>query len=299
MNFRLGNIFREVSYSLRRNPTLFLGTLVVIAISLLILGSGLVVRSAVENATARWKDGVEFIVFMNPDSSQVEIDAIKAKLDSNPEIIAADTRFVDKQDAFIEFQSLFQESDQIRESVTVEDMPPSYRVVPRNAESSVVEALADGFRDEPGVFQVVAAIDTIRAIENVGDNLNRQFLILGAFLLLAAMLLVYNTIRTTIFSRRREVEVMRLVGASNWYIRVPFMVEGVLQGLIAGLLTLPMYRVVNNFLSSLGDEESLNLLDGLRAPSGDVVTIWIAMVLLGAFIGAAASAVALSRYLDV
>ena len=178
MNFRIGNMFRELSYSLRRNPSLFLGTLVVIAISLLILGSGLVVRSAVENATARWKDGVEFIVFLNPDSSQVEIDAVSNKLTANPEIQGFS--FVNKQEAFVEFQSLFQESDQIRESVTVDDMPPSFRVVPRNAESSVVEALADGFRDEPGVFEVVAAIDTIRAIENVGDNLNRQFLVLGA-----------------------------------------------------------------------------------------------------------------------
>lgn len=297
MNFRVGNMFRELSYSLRRNPSLFLGTLVVIAISLLILGSGLVVRSAVENATARWKDGVEFIVFLNPDSNQVEIDAVSGKLSANPEIDRF--TFVNKQDAFVEFQSLFQDSDQIIESVTVDDMPPSFRVVPRNAESDVVEALADGFRDEPGVFEVVAAIDTIRAIENVGENLNQQFLVLGVFLLLAATLLVYNTIRTTIFSRRREVEVMRLVGASNWYIRIPFMVEGVLQGLIAGLVTLPMYRVVNDFLSSLGDEESLNLLEGLRAPSGDVLTIWILMTALGATIGAIASAVALSRYLDV
>ena len=297
MNFRVGNMFRELSYSLRRNPSLFLGTLVVIAISLLILGSGLVVRSAVENATARWKDGVEFIVFLNPDSNQVEIDAVSGKLSANPEIDRF--TFVNKQDAFVEFQSLFQDSDQIIESVTVDDMPPSFRVVPRNAESDVVEALADGFRDEPGVFEVVAAIDTIRAIENVGENLNQQFLVLGVFLLLAATLLVYNTIRTTIFSRRREVEVMRLVGASNWYIRIPFMVEGVLQGLIAGLVTLPMYRVVNDFLSSLGDEESLNLLEGLRAPSGDVLTIWILMTALGAAIGAIASAVALSRYLDV
>ena len=297
MNFRVGNMFRELSYSLRRNPSLFLGTLVVIAISLLILGSGLVVRSAVENATARWKDGVEFIVFLNPDSNQVEIDAVSGKLSANPEIDRF--TFVNKQDAFVEFQSLFQDSDQIIESVTVDDMPPSFRVVPRNAESDVVEALADGFRDEPGVFEVVAAIDTIRAIENVGENLNQRFLVLGVFLLLAATLLVYNTIRTTIFSRRREVEVMRLVGASNWYIRIPFMVEGVLQGLIAGLVTLPMYRVVNDFLSSLGDEESLNLLEGLRAPSGDVLTIWILMTALGATIGAIASAVALSRYLDV
>lgn len=297
MNFRIGNMLRELSYSLRRNPSLFLGTLLVIFISLLILGSGLVVRSAVENATARWKDGVEFIVFLNPDSSQAEIGAVETKLTANPEIDGF--KFINKQDAFVEFQALFQESDQIRESVAVDDMPPSFRVVPRNAESSVVEALADGFRDEPGVFEVVAAIDTIQAIENVADRVDRIFLVSGIFLLLAATLLVYNTIRTTIFSRRREVEVMRLVGASNWYIRIPFMVEGVLQGLIGGALTGLVYGGVNNFLSSLGNEESLNLFEGLRAPSSDIVMIWIMMTALGAIIGAIASAIALSRYLDV
>ncbi|MEM7092645.1 MAG: permease-like cell division protein FtsX [Actinomycetota bacterium] len=297
MNFRIGNIFRELSYSLRRNPSLFLGTMAVIAISLIIVGSGLVLGDAVGNATARWKDGVEFAVFMNPDSSQVEIEAVSAKLTANPEIERHS--FVDQQNAFIEFQDLFQDSDLIRQSVTVEDMPPSFRVVPSNPESSVVEALADSFRDEPGVFQVVAATDAIRDIEDIGERLNNRFFFVGIFLLAAAMLLVYNTIRTTIFSRRREVEVMRLVGASNWYIRVPFMVEGVLQGLIAGVLTILALPFVNDFIASLGNTQSLALLDGLRATPSQVWSTSILMTIVGAAIGGLASAVALSRYLDV
>lgn len=297
MNFRIGNLFRELSYSLRRSPSLFIGTLLTIFISLLALGSGLIVGQAVDSATERWKDGVEFIVFMNPDATEAEATAVTTKLNSSPEIERY--TFVNKEEAFLEFQSMFRDSEQIRDSVAVADMPPSFRIVPQNPESDVVETLADGFRDDPGVFEVVAAVDTIKDIENFSDKVNRVFVIVGAALLVSAMLLVYNTIRTTIFARRREVEVMRLVGASNWYIRVPFMVEGVLQGLIGGALTLPVFNIWNNFLASLGAGDGLALLADLRAPAQNVLWIWIFMTALGAAIGAVASIVALSRFLDV
>jgi cell division transport system permease protein len=297
MNFRVGNLFREMSYSLRRSPSLFIGTLVTIFISLLALGSGIIVGQAVDSATERWKDGVELIVFLNPDASEAETSSVTTKLNSSPEIDRF--TFVDKEAAFVEFQSMFRDSDQIRESVAVADMPPSFRIVPENPESDVVETLADGFRDDPGVFEVVAAVDTIKDIENFSDKVNLVFLWVGIALLLSALLLVYNTIRTTIFARRREVEVMRLVGASNWYIRVPFMIEGVLQGLLGGALTLPVFRLWNNFLASLGAGDGLALLADLRAPDSNLIWIWVAMTALGAVIGMVASAFALSRFLDV
>ena len=128
----------------------------------------------------------------------------------------------------------------------------------------------------------MAAVDTIQDIEEFTNDLNRVFLIVGVVLLISSMLLVYNTIRITIFARRREVEVMRLVGASNWYIRVPFMVEGVLQGLIGGVITLVFFRWWNNFLSGLGEGDGLRLLTALEAPAGDVFWIWIGMTAIGA-----------------
>lgn len=297
MNFRIGNLFRELSYSLRRSPSLFVGTLVTIFISLLALGSGIIVGQAVDSATERWKDGVEFIVFLHPDASEAETASVTNKLQASPEIDRF--TFVDKEAAFVEFQSMFRDSDQIRESVAVADMPPSFRIVPQNPESDVVETLAEGFEDDPGVFRVVAAVDTIKDIENFSEKVNRVFLLVGIALLLSALLLVYNTIRTTIFARRREVEVMRLVGASNWYIRVPFMIEGVLQGLIGGALTLPVFQAWNNFLASLGAGDGLALLADLRAPESNLLWIWVAMTALGAVIGMVASAFALSRFLDV
>lgn len=297
MNFRIGNLFRELSYSLRRSFSLFVGTLLTILISMTVLGAGLVLSAAVETATDRWKDGVEFIVFLNPDASEAERSSVTNKLNSSPEIDRF--TFVDKEAAFVEFQSMFRDSDQIRESVAIADMPPSFRIVPESPESDVVETLADGFRDDPGVFEVVAAVDTIKDIETGSTRINRIFLIVGMALLVSALLLVYNTIRTTIFARRREVEVMRLVGASNWYIRVPFMIEGTLQGLLGGALTLPILQLWNNVLSDIGSGDGLALLVDLRAPDQTVIMIWLAMTALGAVIGMVASVVALSRFLDV
>jgi cell division transport system permease protein len=144
MNFRIGNLFRELSYSLRRSFSLFVGTLLTILISMTVLGAGLVLSAAVETATDRWKDGVEFIVFLNPDASEAEKSSVTNKLNSSPEIDRF--TFVDKEAAFVEFQSMFRDSDQIRESVAVADMPPSFRIVPESPESDVVETLADGFR---------------------------------------------------------------------------------------------------------------------------------------------------------
>lgn len=297
MNFRVGNLFREISYSLRRSPSLFIGTLLTILISLTFVGGGLIVREAVNSATERWRDGVEFIVFMSPDASSAETDSVNNKLLANPEVDRF--TFVNKEAALEEFEEMFRDSEQIRDSVTVDDLPPSFRIVPQNPDSAVVEALADGFRDDPGVFEVVAAVDTIQDIEEFTDDLNWVFSFVGLVLLVSSVLLVYNTIRITIFARRREVEVMRLVGASNWYIRVPFMIEGVLQGLIGGAITIVFFRWWNGFLAGLGEGDGLRLLNDLQAPASDLTWIWIGMTAIGAGIGAIASAVALSRFLDV
>ena len=178
MNFRIGNLFRELSYSLRRSfQPLSSARCSPSLISMTVLGAGLVLSAAVETATDRWKDGVEFIVFLNPDASEAETSSVTNKLNSSPEIDRF--TFVDKEAAFVEFQSMFRDSDQIRESVAVADMPPSFRIVPESPESDVVETLADGFRDDPGVFEVVAAVDTIKDIENGSARINRIFLIVG------------------------------------------------------------------------------------------------------------------------
>src|SRR5439155_806241 len=139
-------------------------------------------------------------------------------------------KFVTKDDAYKEFRKMFSNSPDMLESLTPDKMPPSYRVVPRQAES--VDLIGGRFKDRPGVLDVVYARDTVKALLSVTRY--AQLLIWGVAIVLlgAAALLILNTIRMAIYARRREVAVMKLVGATNWFIRIPFMFEGLLQGLV-------------------------------------------------------------------
>lgn len=299
MNIRLTYVMRELLYSLRRNSTLFIATLVTVTVSLTTLGGGLLVREAVKSATSLWQGDIEFIIFMNPEASSAQDDAIRARLDPANNAEISDFRYFDQEAAFMEFQELFEDSPELIENVTVDVLPPSYRVVPVNSDAFVIEALADQFRTQPGVRRVVLATDVIRALQDTSNAISTFVLIMSLALLLAAFLLVFNTIRTAIFARRREIEVMRLVGASNVYIRFPFLVEGTLQGLVGGLLSLPILWFANSQAADFADPDALRLLQGFIVDNGTVLNIGLGMVAVGAVIGAFSSMIAITRFLDV
>jgi len=303
MLVRIGYVFRELWYSLRRNPSLFFGTLITIAVSLTLLGVGLLVFRSVEQATERWQGDIEFIVFMNADASEAQNEAIVSILDNNNEVRKWD--YYDQDRAFEEFLELFADNQTMRDSVTKEVLPPSYRVTPTNVAPDVVAGLADQFQTKPGVKKVVLATEVLRQLENISSKVQTVLLVSAAILGGAALLLVFNTIRTAIFAQRREIEVMRLVGASNWYIRFPFLVEGVLQGVFGGLVCLPALLALNSLAadfagSDVEDPEAaaFTLLEAFVVDGGEVAQIGILMAIIGAVFGAIASMIAVSRYLD-
>jgi cell division transport system permease protein len=113
-------------------------------------------------------------------------------------------------------------------------------------------------------------------------------------------MLIWNMIRTAMYARRREVEVMKLVGATNWFIRVPFMLEGMVQGLIGGVLALVGVWVANwAWTERVIKKIDITELQALQVTSGQFRTTALILLVLGAFIGAAGSAVAVTRFLDV
>jgi cell division transport system permease protein len=129
-----------------------------------------------------------------------------------------------------------------------------------------------------------------------------QIGILGAavVLLIAACLLIVNTIRTAMLSRRREIEVMKLVGASNWFIRVPFMLEGLVQGLLGAALACVAVRVLNSLVESRVTEgQSLAILQNFSVSTSEVNGTLLLLLLVGGLVGAIGSGVAVSSYLDV
>jgi len=300
---RAGYITRELWYSLKRNPSLFFGTLITVAVSLTLLGFGLLVLNSVSQATERWQGDIEFIVFMNPEATELQDRAIQDLLDANPAEINR-WEYFDQAKAYEEFEELFKESPELIESISQDVLPPSYRVVPVNVDPDVVAGLAEQFQAKPGVKRVVLATEVLRQLEELSSKITAVLWFCAGVLLLAAVLLVFNTIRTAIFARRREIEVMRLVGASNWYIRFPFLVEGTGQGLLGGLCSIPALLLLNTRFADFAggddpEEAAFTLLNAFVIDSVRVWEIGLVMGLTGAAIGAFASMIAITRFLDV
>jgi cell division transport system permease protein len=298
MAIRPGYVARETGNNLIRNFTITLASILTVTVSLALVGASLMAQQGVERATQRWQGGIEFIVFLNPEAAQDQINAVGDDLRKNPQIDKV--TFVDKQAAYAEFKELFRDSPEMIESVTPDILPASYRVEPKDKSAEVITALSEQFKTKPGVKQVVSATDTIKLVQRFSQFLTRVILFVAVFLLGVAVLLIMNTIRMAMFARRREIEVMKLVGATNWFIRVPFMAEGLVQGVIGVAVSVGLLAVVRPwFQNVLPSSSEFPIFSDLVPASTDMLPIYLLMTVLGCLIGAGGAGIAVTRFLDV
>jgi cell division transport system permease protein len=255
------------------------------------------VKRGVDRATVQWKGNVELSIFMKADAAQAESDAIDRQLKSMPEVKTY--RYVSKPEAFEEFKKIFANEPDVRDSLTVDQIPPSYRVVPREAEQTKV--IGQRFEDTAGVFRVSYAKEEVDALVSVTSFLQIMLWAIAIVLLSAASLLILNTIRMAIFARRREVAVMKLVGATNWFIRVPFMLEGLLQGLFGAALAFAVVWIGRSVIQDRisGARNDIQLFKQFLVTGSDVTGTGILLLIVGVVVGTVGSALAVSRFLDV
>ncbi len=299
MAIKADYVVKETATNLSRNITLTLATIVTVAISLALVGAALLLSRGVENATARWKGDVEFIVYMKPDAAQAQIDAVQSDLDESPQI--SGSTYLDHDAAFSEFRELFQDTPEFLDSVeTAEQIPTSFKVVPQDANADVVRSLAAQFRTKAGVYDVAAATDTIKTMQRISGIISTGIFIGALVLGTAALVLITNTIRTAMFARRREIEVMKLVGATNWFIRIPFMLEGLIQGLVGAGFGVGAVFLLNYFFEDrLAGADGFDLLQSFVVNNSDVIGTSLLIVVAGSAIGVIGSGIAVSRFLDV
>ena len=298
MIYRFWYFFRETGVSLWRNLSLTLAAILTVGISLSLVGTSLLVREGAERATAQFQEGVEFIVFMNADATPEQDAAIRDVLDTSPAI--SGFAYVDKLAAYEEFRGLFSDKPELLDSVTPDVMPPSYRIVPADPDSANVAELARQFSAQPGVREVATATDAIRQIEDFSTRVSQVLLVAAVVLVAGSALLILNTVFSAIGARRGEIEVMKLVGATNWFVRIPFMLEGTIHGLIGAALAIPaLFLVEDQVLSYFQESDVVPLFRGFAVPDGYVWDTSIWLLLLGGAVGMFGSAVAVTRYLDV
>jgi len=297
-------IFSEIGIGLRRNLTMTIAVVVTMTISLTLVGIGLLARSQVGLMKDYWYDKVEVTVFLcaanstspncgGKDITQEQRDQLGKDLNSTPQV--EEVFYESKAEAYDRFKEQFKDSDNLVSNVSKDALPESYRVKLKDPEE--FEVVQSAFQDQPGVDEVQDLKKLLDPVFKVLGVFQRFALYIAAFQLLAATLLISNTIRVAAFSRRRETGIMRLVGASNLYIQLPFLLEGALAGLVgAGLAS--AFLALGKW--GLVDRQLAPLLTFTRFVGWNEVLAVIPLLLVtGVVLSSAASFFTLRRHLRV
>ena len=298
---RIAYAFREMWASFRRNLTLTAAAILTSAIALLLVGTTLLIQRAFENLLVQWKGDVAMIVFVRSDATPEQIALIDESIRSAPTIINVDKlEYLDKTQTYEEAKRIFAGDPVTLSLLTPENIPSEFKVVPLTQDPALVRSLSEQYRSLPGVEDVALAEDEFQVISTLSRFVRTVTLVMSLVLLVVAVGLIWNTIRTAMFARRREIEVMKLVGATNWFIRVPFMLEGLLQGLIGAVLSCGGLWALNSaWTGGVAGFKPGTGISSLVVPSGFLSAVMVVILLIGALAGAIGSAIAASRFLDV
>jgi cell division transport system permease protein len=298
---RISYAFRETIASFRRNVTLSVAAVITSAVSLLLVGATFLMQRAFDNLLVQWRGDVGMIVFVRPDVTPEALKFVEQNLKSQPNIIdVPKLTYLDKAGSFEEAKRVFAGDATTLSLLSIETIPSQFKVVPKTTDPELVRSLADQYRTLPGVAGVSLAEDEFDVISTLSGFVRTVTIAMSLVLLAVAVILIWNTIRTAIFARRREIEVMKLVGATDWFIRVPFILEGLIQGLVGAMVScVGLWTLNSAWTSGVAGFKAGTGVSSLVVPDSYLNGVMIALLIIGATAGGVGSGVASSKFLDV
>ena len=291
---RFGFFLREALRGLRRSSAPALAALLTVLLTALVLGVFIPIVQATTGTANEVRGRVVLDVYIKREANPAERSELQRALEGTANVKSV--VFISKTEALQELARKVKDTPEKLELLGTNPLPDLYRVTPDDPDKlSVIEdALA---------ARHLAAIDEVRNREGDTDKiLSATGLVkalaagLAALLVFASVALVANTIRLSIFARRREVEVMKLVGATNWFIRWPFVIEGVIVGFLGGLLAVLLLAIAKQtFIDPLSDDFAL-----LAAPDTIDFPLLVALLMVACVgVSALGSGLTLRRFLRV
>jgi cell division transport system permease protein len=298
---RLTYTLRETWASFQRNVTLTVAAIITSAVSLLIFGLTLLIQHGFDNLLTKWEGGIEMIVYVTAQASDEQRDVIASALDQQQGVVIQSYRYCDVECSLAEADRVLAGDPTSRELLDETTIPTQFKVVPNEGtEVDTLRALKASYAELPNVYSVELAEDQIDLIAKLKGFAGLYTTGLAIALMFAAVLLIWNTIRTAMFARRREIEVMKLVGATDWFIRVPFMLEGLIQGLIGAVVACGGLWFVNNRWTAGVATFPVDSGFSAMVVSGNRLSVVMLFILgIGALVGMIGSGIAASRFLDV
>ena len=290
---RLKYVLNEVLVGLWRNVTMTVAMIITMSVSLTMLGASVLLYMQVDQMKNFYYGEIEVSIFLRDDVTEPQRAAVDQAIAANP--LVESKQYESKQQAFDKFQVIWRDSPDFIKSVTPDSLPESFRVKLKDPEQYAT--FADQMRGMQGIQDIVDQRELLKKVFDIFNSIQVMALVVAGVMALAALLLVGNTIQVAAYSKRREVAVMKLVGASNWFIQAPFVLEAVAAGLIGSILGF-VFLFVSKVVLLDGRLQALtNVLTPI--PNGNV---WLMLPLLagvGALVSAVTAWVTLRFYLRV
>ena len=284
--FFLGEVFRNFT----RNASMQATAIGTVAVTIVLLGSFLYVRASIAHIGSDMLSQITASVYMSTDATPAQVEAARTALAKNPRISTA--QFVSKAQGLKELRERMK--GQIDMQILTENpLPDMFRVHARNPQD--VPIIAHAIAKLKGVHEVDYQQDVVARLLQVAEVARKAGVAVIALFVLVAGIIISNTIRLTVFARRREISIMQLVGATNMYIRMPFICEGLLDGILGafvaiGLLAIAHGTLVPKLTSALPWVQ-------MNVVQVDLSSLVLQLLAVGGAVGVIASWISVGRYL--
>jgi len=235
--------------NLRRNVLVVFAAVVAVLVMLTLVFGTIVLRWSIDQDIGRWDDNVRVIAFLGDDLTLEDIDALQLDIQGWEQVEGIE--YFSKAEALDEFRELFVDQQSLIDVVEEDPsiLPASLRIRP--AAAADYSVITDRLVVIPGIREVSAADEAIDALVARSDRLRTFSVWIVVVLGASAVVLIANTIRIAIFARRDEIGIMKLVGAGNWFVRIPFFLEGIIEGFIGGVLSVALVWGVSGSIAEL------------------------------------------------
>ena len=291
----IGYFISDAFKSLKRNRTISIASIATVLTTLFIFGAFLLTALNVKNGVTDVQDKVEVKVFLKDDVTQEQRDAVEAKLKTVQGV--KEVEFESKDQAFAKMEGSSDYNKEILAGYSKENNPLPASYIVRLTDPSYAESISEAVQDLPGVESIGNQQDVINQIHGIVKVVRVVGIVLFIILIGVSIFLIMNTTKLTVYSRRREVGIMKFVGATDWFIRWPFIIEGMVIGLSGALLScIALFFAYNGVFSLLAKELAFVSL----VPASYVLTtiIW-QFTIGGLLIGGIASGLSLRKFLVV
>lgn len=230
-------VLSEVAVGLWRNISMTIAMIITMAVSLTMLGAGLLLYFQVQSMEDYYRSQVEIIIYLNKDISDDDEAKVQLEQELQADPMVETVEFKTKDEAWIHFQELFRDTPDLIESVDPERLPASFEVSLHDMENDA-DAFIAKYQEfgEDVVERIMNQRDVLEEVFGLMGGIQNLALMVALVQGIAALLLVANTIQVAAYSKRREVSIMKLVGASNWFVQAPFVLEAVFAGLLGAIL---------------------------------------------------------------